>query len=192
MTTIAEHRVDIDRDRIVVAAGQKWAGVVRILLGFTFLWAFLDKTFGWGYSTTTGWMFGTGEGNPTAGFLKFGVNPNGPLHDFYTNLAPASPNSAINWLFMLALLGAGVGLMLGVGMRISCIGASILLLSMFLAVAPWSKYVDKGGSTVASNNPLLDEHIIYAATLMLLMFVCAGRYWGLGRLWETKTPGWLH
>jgi thiosulfate dehydrogenase [quinone] large subunit len=191
-TTTTEHRVDTDRDRIIVAAGQKWAGVVRILLGFTFLWAFLDKTFGWGYSTTKGWMFGTGEGNPTAGFLKFGVNPNGPLHDFYTNLAPSSANSPLNWLFMLALLGAGVGLMLGIGMRIASIGASILLLSMFLAVAPWSKYVDKGGSTVASNNPLLDEHIIYAATLMLLMFVCAGRYWGLGRWWESRTPSWLH
>ena len=46
----------------------------------------------------------------------------------------------------------------------------------------------QGGSTVASNNPLLDEHIIYAATLMLLMLVCAGRYWGLGRWWESKHP----
>ena len=192
MTTATEERTDSVPDRIIVAAGQKWSGVVRILLGFTFLWAFLDKNFGWGYSSTSGWMFGTGKGNPTAGFLKFGVNPNGPLHDFYTNLAPSSPNSIINWLFMAALLGAGVGLMLGIGMRISCVGASILLLSMFLAVAPWSKYVDKGGSTVASNNPLLDEHIIYASTLMLLMFVCAGRYWGLGRWWESKTPSWLH
>jgi thiosulfate dehydrogenase [quinone] large subunit len=178
-------------DRITVPAAQKWAGVTRILLGFTFLWAFLDKTFGLGFATTDGWMFGTGKGNPTAGFLKFGANPNGPLHDFYANLAPSSPSAPINWLFMLALLGAGVGLVLGIGMRISCIGASILLLSMWLAVAPWAKYEDKGGSTVASNNPLLDEHIIYSATLMLLMFVLAGRYWGLGRMWEKRVPSWL-
>jgi len=178
-------------DRITVSAAQKWAGVTRILLGFTFLWAFLDKTFGLGYATTKGWMFGTGEGNPTAGFLKFGVNPNSPLADFYTGLAPSSPSAPINWLFMLALLGAGVGLVLGIGMRISCIGASLLLLSMWLAVAPWAKYEDKGGSTVASNNPLLDEHIIYSATLMVLMFVLAGRYWGLGRMWEKRVPSWL-
>jgi thiosulfate dehydrogenase [quinone] large subunit len=82
--------------------------------------------------------------------------------------------------------------MLGVAMRIGSIGSALLLLSMYLAVAPWAKYEDKGGSTVASNNPLLDEHIIYAATLMLLMFVGAGRYWGLGRWWESKTPSWLH
>ncbi len=178
-------------DRITIAAAQKWAGVTRILLGFTFLWAFLDKNFALGYSTTKAWMFGTGEGNPTAGFLKFGANPNGPLHDFYNSLAPSSASAPINWLFMLALLGAGVGLVLGIGMRISCIGAAILLLSMWLAVAPWAKYEDKGGSTVASNNPLLDEHIIYSATLMILMFVLAGRYWGLGRMWEKRVPKWL-
>lgn len=179
-------------DQIVPSAGQKLAGVVRILLGFTFLWAFLDKTFGLGYATTKGWLFGTGEGNPTAGFLKFGANPNGPLASFFNGLAPSSPGAPINWLFMLALLGAGVGLVLGIGMRISSIGAVILLLSMWLAVAPWAKYEDKGGSTVASNNPLLDEHIIYSATLLLLMVVMAGRYWGLGRWWEAHTPSWLH
>jgi thiosulfate dehydrogenase (quinone) large subunit len=192
MATTIDRSANVADDLIISTAGQRWSGVVRILLGFTFLWAFLDKTFGWGFSTTKAWLFGTGDGNPTAGFLKFGVNPNGPFHDFFTGLAPSSPSGIINWLFMLALLGAGVTLMLGIGMRIGSIGASVLLLSMYLAVAPWSKYVDEGGSTVASNNPLLDEHIIYAATLMVLMFVCAGRYLGLGRWWESRTPSWLH
>ena len=191
-TTHSSEATVVHDDLITTTAGQKWAGVVRILLGFTFLWAFLDKNFAWGFSTTKAWMFGTGDGNPTAGFLKFGVNPNGPFHTFYTNLAPSTPNGIVNWLFMGALLGAGLTLMLGVAMRIGCIGSSLLLISMFLAVAPWAKYEDKGGSTVASNNPLLDEHIIYAATLMVLMLICAGRYWGLGRWWESKTPTWLH
>ena len=191
MSTTIDRSTEVGNDQIVTTAGQKWSGVIRILLGFTFLWAFLDKTFGWGFSTTKGWLFGTGEGNPTAGFLKFGVNPNGPFHEFYTNLAPSSPSGIVNWLFMGALLGAGVTLVLGVAMRIGSIGSAFLLLSMYLAVAPWAKYEDKGGSTVASNNPLLDEHIIYAATLMLLMFICAGRYWGLGRWWESKVPSFL-
>ena len=193
MSTVTDREVSVVADdKITTSAGQKWAGVVRILLGFTFLWAFLDKNFAWGFSTTKAWMFGTGDGNPAAGFLKFGVNPNGPFHEFYNNLAPSSPNALVNWLFMGALLGAGLTLMLGVVMRIGCIGSALLLLSMFLAVAPWAKYEDEGGSTVASNNPLLDEHIIYAATLMLLMLVMAGRYWGLGRWWEAHTPTWLH
>jgi len=190
-TTIDSPATSSTDDLVVPSSARTWAGVVRILLGFTFLWAFLDKCFGFGYATEKGWMFGTGEGNPTAGFLKFGANPNGPFHDFFVNLAPTSPSAPINWLFMGALLGAGVGLVLGIGMRISCIGAAILLISMWLAVAPWAKYVDQGGSTVASNNPLLDEHIIYSATLMLLMLVHAGRYLGLGRMWESKVPTWL-
>ena len=188
--TVGGSAVD-STDRIANAAAQKFAGLVRILLGFTFLWAFLDKTFGLGYATEKGWMFGTGEGNPTAGFLKFGANPNGPFASFFNGLAPTSAGAPINWLFMLALLGAGVALVLGIATRISSIGAIILLLSMWLAVAPWAKYEDKGGSTVASNNPLLDEHIIYSATLLLLMFALAGRYWGLGRMWEKKVPSWL-
>jgi len=179
-------------DLIVPSAGQKLAGLVRILIGFTFLWAFLDKTFGFGYATTKAWIFGTGDGSPTVGFLKFGVNPDGPFASMFTGLAPSSPSGIVNWLFMLSLLGAGVGLVLGIGMKISSIGASLLLFLMYLAVAPWAKYQDEGGSTVASNNPILDEHIIYAATLMLLMVVSAGRYWGLGRMWESKTPSWLH
>ncbi|MGW3497957.1 hypothetical protein ACWDEX_30875, partial [Streptomyces sp. NPDC001020] len=41
---------------------------LRILTGFIFLWAFLDKTFGLGYSTASGkgWIDG---GSPTSGFL---------------------------------------------------------------------------------------------------------------------------
>ena len=81
----------ISDDRITNSAAQKWSGVVRILLGFTFLWAFFDKNFAWGYSTTKAWMFGTGDGNPTGGFLKFGVNPERSvpqlLHGSRTELA---------------------------------------------------------------------------------------------------------
>ncbi len=179
-------------DQIISTAGQKWAGVVRILLGLTFLWAFLDKTFGLGYASTKAWMFGTGDGSPTTGFLKFGVNPEGPFASFFTSLAPSSPAGIMNWLFMLSLLGAGIGLILGVAMRVTAIGGSLLLLSMYVAIAPWAKVTLPDGKITATNNPLIDDHIIYSATLMLLMFVMAGRYWGLGRVWEAHTPTWLH
>ena len=52
--------------------------VTRILVGFVFLWAFLDKTLGLGFATTPekAWLAGT---SPTTGFLKMGVNPDGPF-----------------------------------------------------------------------------------------------------------------
>ena len=59
-TSTHNSEIAVVDDPITTTAGQKWAGVVRILLGFTFLWAFLDKMFGWGYSTTDGWLFGSG------------------------------------------------------------------------------------------------------------------------------------
>ena len=93
---------------------------------------------------------------------------------------------------MIALLGAGVCLILGIGMRIASIGAAILVMLMWLAIAPWASYTGADGATVASNNPIVDDHVVYAAVLLLLMFVHAGRYLGLGRKWEQITPSWLH
>jgi thiosulfate dehydrogenase [quinone] large subunit len=193
-TAVQSHAADTGSDPITVSSAKTLAGIIRILLGFTFLWAFLDKTFGLGFATTAekAWLFGTGDGSPTTGFLTFGVNPDGQFADFFTGLAPSEPAALVNWLFMLALLGAGVGLMLGIGMKISSVGATALLFLMYLAVAPWAKYVDEGGATVASNNPIMDEHIIYGFMLIFLMLVHAGRYVGLGRKWEAITPSWLH
>jgi len=177
-------------DPITSNGGRNWAGISRILIGFIFLWAFLDKNFGLGYATPSenAWQFGTGEGNPTAGFLKFGTNPEGFLADFFTGLAPASPSGLVNWLFMFALLGAGIGLILGVFMRFATIGGTILLFLMYLAEAPWAKVTGEDGTVTASNNPIIDDHIVYGAVLLMLLFVHGGRYLGLGRIWESKVP----
>lgn len=80
--------------------------LLRFALGFTLLWAFLDKTFGLGRATAPdkSWMAG---GSPTAGFLKNAVQ--GPLADFYHSLAG---NPVVDWLFMLGLLLIGLALIL--------------------------------------------------------------------------------
>jgi len=180
-------------DRITTKAAQNLAGVSRILIGFVFLWAFLDKAFGLGYATKSeaAWQFGAGDGSPTNGFLKFGTNPEGPFASTFQNLASEDPNNWVNWAFMLALLGAGVLLCLGIGMRIAAIGSSILLFLMYLAEAPWAKFTDAEGQVQASNNPLIDDHIIYAVVLLFLMVAFGGRYLGLGRWWERTVPSWL-
>jgi thiosulfate dehydrogenase (quinone) large subunit len=48
------------------------AAALRLSLGWVFLWAFLDKTFGLGYATESrdAWIDG---GSPTFGFLSFGA-----------------------------------------------------------------------------------------------------------------------
>jgi len=153
-----------------------WA-VLRIALGWVFLWAFLDKTFGLGFATErdASWLNG---GSPTEGFLSFGTK--GPLADFYSSFAGAA---WADWLFMLGLLGIGLALVLGIGTRIAAVtGAALMVMMWSAALAP-------------ENNPFMDDHIVYALTLIVLALMGAGRFIGLGRQWEqltvVKNHGWL-
>jgi thiosulfate dehydrogenase (quinone) large subunit len=141
-----------------------WA-VVRLALGWTFLWAFLDKTFGLGHSTAAenAWING---GSPTYGFLKFAAA--GPFKDLYNGIAGAA---WADWLFMAGLAGIGIALMLGIGMRIAAVAGGLLYVLMWTAVLP------------PANNPFLDDHLINAAVLAGLALVGAGDTLGLGRHW---------
>jgi thiosulfate dehydrogenase [quinone] large subunit len=185
------------RDFVPSGAWRGWGAVARILLGFTFLWAFLDKAFGLGYTTksASAWVFGTGDGSPTYGFLKFGTNPEGPFASTFNGMAYKSPTAFWNWLFMFALVGVGVAFILGIFMRLAAVGGSFLLFLMYLAEAPWAKYTDASGATVAGNNPIIDDHIIYGVVMIMLALFMAGNTWGLGKVWAAtslvKSQPWL-
>jgi len=105
--------------------------VTRILLGFYFLWAFVDKVFGLGYSTPAerAWVNG---GSPTTGFLT-NATAESPLAGLFSALAGVP---LVDWLFMLGLLGVGVTLILGVGVRVGAIAGAAMLLFMYLAEFP--------------------------------------------------------
>ena len=142
-----------------------WAWtVLRILLGWSFLWAFLDKMFGLGFSTCRGFgPEGTAAssvdylcdaamikgGSPTYGLLEFGTKGS-HTGGLFTWMASSGPTT-IGWadiLFMLALLFGGVALMLSVGTRIAAIGSAILIAFMFLALDVWPE-----------NNPINSSHL---------------------------------
>ena len=89
---------------------------------------------------------------------------------------------------MLALLGIGVALILGVMVRISSIGGAVLLLFMYLAEWPLNAVDPETGFNTA-NNPIMDDHIIYAVVMIMLMLFTAERTWGLGKWWESTEPG---
>jgi thiosulfate dehydrogenase (quinone) large subunit len=151
-------------------AAARTLAVLRISTGFIFLWAFLDKTFGFGYATPSAkaWING---GSPTKGFLSsVDVGP-GWLQTFFHNIAG---DAWTNWAFMLGLLGIGLALMLGIGLRIAAAAAIPMMALMWLAEWPLAK-----GST----NPLIDYHVIYAITGVVLALTYAGHTWGLGRWW---------
>jgi len=138
---------------------------VRIAIGWTFVWAFLDKLFGLGISTPAqnAWIDG---GHPTAGFL--GKSATGPFADMWNN---AAGTWWADWAFMIGLLGIGVALMLGIGMRIAAVSAAVLYVLM------WSVVLHP------ATNPFMDDHLIQAGVVVGLALMGAGKTFGLGRWW---------
>jgi thiosulfate dehydrogenase [quinone] large subunit len=157
-------------------AAARTLAVLRIAFGFTFLWAFFDKLLALGFATgraedgtvdrfgDAAWING---GSPTEGFLKFGAD--GPFKEFYNSIAGAA---WADWLFMIGLLGIGVALTLGVGMRIAAITGGLLYVLMWTVVLP------------PENNPIIDDHILGAITVVALALTNAGDTWGLGGWWS--------
>ncbi len=149
---------------------------VRIATGFIFLWAFLDKTFGWHYATGSGkgWIDG---GSPTKGFLS-GVSA-GPLQSFFHDIAGKGWTDA---LFMLALLGIGAALTTGIALRITAVAGTALMAMMWAAEWPPAQHLT-GGAPSMSSNPIVDYHVIYALAMIAFAVTAAGATWGLGRIW---------
>lgn len=153
-------------------------GFLRLAIGWTFLWAFLDKVFGLGFSTCrdvkTGvvsvlcdkaWING---GSPTYGFLKFATK--GPLAEYYQMMAGWT---MVEWLFMLGLLFVGVTLLFGIAVRPGAL-AGIALYTLFYTA----------GFMPPEHNPFLDEHIINSIILIGFLIVNPGRTLGFGSFWE--------
>lgn len=148
------------------AAGRALA-VLRILLGGILLWAFADKVFGLGFATPTAksWLAG---GSPTAGYLG---SLKGSLAGAFQ---PLAGNPAVDAAFMLGLLLVGAALVLGVALRAAAVGGTALMFLMWLTALP------------IKTNPVMDEHIIYAAAMIALAATGAGRVWGFGHRWTER------
>jgi thiosulfate dehydrogenase (quinone) large subunit len=161
---------------VMTTLAAKVLAVVRVAIGFVFLWAFLDKTFGLGYATPSAraWING---GSPTKGFLS-GVEM-GPLASTFHSWAGTT---WADWLFMLGLLGIGVALLLGVALRAAAASGTVMMLLMWAAEWPLARHTSAGAPSM-STNPIVDYHLIYALVLIAVAVTYAGNTWGLGRRW---------
>ncbi len=176
-------RVTTAAETTTTTAGARYAlAVLRLGTGFIFLWAFFDKALGLGFSTPPerAWING---GTPSQGFLK-GDAVTGPLKDFFAGIA--SP--ATDLLFMLGMLAIGVAVLLGIGLRVSAVVGSAIMVLMYLAEWPFTPLT-------ASTNPLVDYHIVYALALIAVAASHAGDTWGLGTWWKSlplvRAQKWL-
>ncbi|MDQ0913419.1 thiosulfate dehydrogenase [quinone] large subunit [Streptomyces canus] len=154
---------------------------LRLLTGFVFLWAFLDKTFGLGYATQSGkgWIDG---GSPTKGFL--GGVAAGPMESTFHSWAG---DTWADWLFMLGLLGIGVALIAGVALRLAAVAGTVLMALMWVAEWPPAQHLFDGSPSM-STNPFADYHLVYAVVLIALAAASAGDTLGLGRAWAKLPP----
>lgn len=167
-------------DVVTSLNARRALAATRLATGFIFLWAFVDKTFGLGYATPSerAWING---GTPSQGFLNSEAVV-GPFKDLFQSIA--SP--ATDVLFMLGMLGVGLAVMLGIGLRVSAWAGSLIMVLMWAAEWPL---------TAGSTNPLVDYHIIYALALVACATCLAGDTWGLGRVWRelpvVRSQRWL-
>jgi thiosulfate dehydrogenase [quinone] large subunit len=164
---------------------QRVFGVLRLFMGWTFLWAFIDKTFALGFATgrledgtvdsAAAWVNGA---SPTAGVIGFALTH--PFQGFYQSITgyqmtEAGPTVAawVDWVYMGALVLIGLGLILGVMTRLAAIGGIAWMAIFYTATAIWPEH-----------NPFLDDHVVYAVILVGLILANAGRYYGLGKIWQ--------
>ncbi|MDO5495149.1 MAG: DoxX family protein [bacterium] len=183
-TVTTDARTDvIYQEDIVKSSGARMAlAALRIVTGFYFLWAFLDKLFGLGFSTPgeRAWING---GSPTAGYLAGATaddvnNPFKPLFEFFLGWGTLA-----DIIFMAGLLGIGVAVLLGAGLKIAAIAGTLLVGFMWLSQFP----LTRGGS-----NPILTSHWLESLAMIVSATTLAGDTWGVGKIWGRMVGnGWL-
>jgi thiosulfate dehydrogenase [quinone] large subunit len=169
-----------DRATAPMQRAHRAVDVLRIALSFIFLWPFVDKLFGLGYSTAgaKAWISG---GSPTNGFL--GHVQTGPFQSAFRAIAGAT---WADWLFMLGLLGIGAALLAGVALRLTAAAGILLLVLMWAAEWPLARFNSAGAAT-SSSNPFLDEHLILAICLLIVATLGTASTWGLGKWWSNQS-----
>jgi len=148
--------------------GKNLLGILRIGLGWIFLWAFIDKLFGFGFTTArdASWIAGT---SPTYGFLAFGTK--GPFAEIFKTMAG---NPVVDWLYMLGVLFIGLALIFGIGMKIAGYAGALMTALMYLA-----------GFIPPEHNPFWDEHLMYVVLFLLFAVMSdSGKYLGFGNWWQ--------
>lgn len=170
------HSTPMYMEDVVTRPGARAAlAVGRIIIGWIFLWAFLDKLFGLGYSTPAerAWLNG---GTPAQGYIG-GIE--GPFAGFFSLFL----NPFGDILFMAGLLGIGIAMTLGAGLRIAAVTGTLLMLFMWLSQMP----LIAGGT-----NPITTSHWVEASLLIIAALTLSGDKWGLGRWWASKVGNsWL-
>ncbi|MBI2613393.1 MAG: DoxX family membrane protein [Candidatus Levybacteria bacterium] len=135
--------------------------LLRISLGILFFYAGLTKILNPNWSAS--------------GYLKGAQT----FSEFYNFLLQPAILPIINFINTWGLTLLGVSLLLGVAVRLSSRLGALLMLLYYI---PILKFPYAG-----TNSFLVDQHIIYIISLLLLGSAKAGRFWGLEK-WCSSLP----
>jgi thiosulfate dehydrogenase (quinone) large subunit len=127
--------------------------LLRISLGWLFLYAGLSKLMNANWSA--------------AGYLANAQTFSG----FYAWLASPTNIGWVNFLNEWGLALVGVALLLGLATRFASFWGIVIMILYYIPVLNFPQVGDHGY--------IVDEHIIYAFALLILMTFSAGKYWGL-------------
>ena len=141
-------------------------GLMRIVLGFMLVWAFLDKMFGLGFPSPSSAAVING-GSPTEYYLNVLVE--GPFEGIYHALAG---NAFVDFLLLAGLLAVGSAMMLGIASKLATVGSVVMMALMFTLCIP------------PSDNPLVDYHIVYIVASLAIYFLNGFSYIGLEDRWR--------
>lgn len=171
--------VRLQSDIVTSPTARRVLAVGRIIIGFTFLWAFLDKLFGLNYSTPRegAWING---GSPAQGFIS-------GIDNFAGSFFGLFANTFGDVMFMFGLAGIGIAMILGAGLRIAAVGGVLLMIFMWMATFPVATQMVDGELIRGATNPILTSHWHEGALLAIAAVTLAGDTWGLGRWWANTS-----
>ncbi len=92
-------------------------------------------------------------------------------------------SGAVEWVWIAGLTAVGLGVALGVGLRIAAGTGSALLVLAWAAGWPMAAVAASGHESSAAPAGLGGLPLVYALVLVVLAVTHAGRTWGLGRGW---------
>ena len=169
--------------QVVDRRHQLAVAVLRVAVGFIFLFAGLEKIIGGGgaWSAAGFLQFGTGGtlGWPWVSEVVEGTIYN-PTQPFWLALADNDfAMSIINLMVPWGQLGIGIGLMLGLLTRFSAAMGTLMMLLFFFAA--WD--IEFG---------VVNQHLTYALVTFVLGYLGTGNFYGLdGVLADRVGPGWF-
>ena len=155
----------------------KGLAALRVVLGFGFLYAGLEKVLDFG-GTGQPWTAAGFLGHATGGALPQMADPKAivnPTHDIWVSLAGnAGAVDVINVLVQFGEIAIGAALILGFATRFAGVMAALMM--GFFYVASWNFALGP-----------ITEQFVYGAVALFLAYARAGDAYGLDALIEKTT-----